>query len=264
MASRNGLNPKIRGSKGVGFNRALPAPFGFDKSFKGVNDTDYFTVPGLVGQLVPMTFTLEFWTKPALANIGAYQGYFLWVDSSGKSAYVQIRPPGENCFSFFFPANTNVTTTQFVLDVWNHIVFTVDFVANRAKAIVNGNVASAISVSVGAYTQAPFNEIRLLDRNSAGSGKLVVDEFRVYNRIISDVEIVSNYNIGLGNNASITEGLLTWYKFEAFENLDFSLLQDNSEMHVGMRDYSGHNNHALPNPGMVTNPALPNYPLNYF
>jgi hypothetical protein len=263
MASRNGLNPKIRGLKGLGFNRALPAPFGFDKSFKGVNDTDYFTVPRLLGQLVPMQLTIEFWIKPTLADIGSYQGYFICTDTSNKSTYLQIRTPAEQCFQIFTP-NANLSSPMFTLDVWNHIIYTVDFVANKIKGIVNGNVVIAASGSAGVYTQAAFNNIRILDRGSAGSGKLVINEFRVYDRVINDIEIATNYNGGLGNNASITSGILAWYKFEQFENLDFSMLQDNSEMHTGMRDYSGKNNHALPNAGMTTNPVLPNYPLNYF
>lgn len=95
---------------------------------------------------------------------------------------------------------------MFTLDVWNQIVFTVDFVAN--KIYCNSKWQCSHCGGGVAYTQAAFNDIRILDRVSARNGKFVIDEFRVYDRIISDIEIATNYNGGLTNNTSITSGIL--------------------------------------------------------
>ena len=105
------------------------------------------------------------------------------------------------------------------------------------------------SVPAGAYTQQPIREVNVYKSIVKYCGTLPIDEFRLYNRAISDVEIVTNYNNGVGYNASITEDLLFWYKFEKYENLDFSVLQDGSDLITGIRDISGKNNHALPQGG---------------
>ncbi|MFI5159582.1 MAG: hypothetical protein ACHQF4_11995 [Sphingobacteriales bacterium] len=62
MASRNGLNPKIRGSKGVGFGRELPSAFGFGNGIRpNPNRYEYITIPGLIGQALPHQMTFELW-----------------------------------------------------------------------------------------------------------------------------------------------------------------------------------------------------------
>ncbi len=79
--------------------------------------------------------------------------------------------------------------------------------------------------------------------------------------IDSDSEIVTNYNSGIGNNPSRTEGLFLWFKFDQLETLDFSLAQDGSNMQLGIRDISGHDNHGLINGTMDTNPVSPTFVL---
>ncbi len=73
-----------------------------------------------------------------------------------------------------------------------------------------------------------------------------IDEMRFYNRKLSIDELVLNDNGGTGNNPSTTENLFAWYQVEKFETLDFSALQDNSDLRLGIRDMSGKNNHAQP------------------
>ena len=60
-----------------------------------------------------------------------------------------------------------------------------------------------------------------------------------------------------------TENLMVWYKFEKFENLDFSSFQDNSDIRLGIRDLSGKNRHAFP-VNMDINPASPTYVIKPF
>jgi hypothetical protein len=68
----------------------------------------------------------------------------------------------------------------------------------------------------------------------------------MYSEALTDTDIVTNYNGGLGNNPVKTETLFVWYIFEKFEMVDFSKLQDGSDLRIGMRDQSGKNNHAQP------------------
>jgi hypothetical protein len=91
-----------------------------------------------------------------------------------------------------------------------------------------------------------------------------MDEFRFYDISITDQELLTNYNAGIGNNPSITEHLQVWYQFEQFETLDMSVAQDGSSMHLGMRDMSGKNNHGLPSSGMNTTSSSGGYVLQPF
>ena len=64
MASRNGLNPKIRGPKGVGFGRALPAPFSFGKGVvpPGTSGANLLITP-LIGKTWPLEGCIELWAN---------------------------------------------------------------------------------------------------------------------------------------------------------------------------------------------------------
>jgi hypothetical protein len=268
MASRNGLNPKIRGQKGIGFNRALPAPFGFDKGFVGDGNDDYFTVPKLVGVDMPLQFTVEFWVKlnaTFLDNFDASGGYFGIQDTELKTFYLSIGNNAQKGFSARTPnAGIGNPPNQLMLNTKNHIVITFDIVNNLVSETINGNLAQKTTNPAGAYIQQAIREVRIYSNIVQYCATLPVDEFRLYNRIINNMEITTNYNGGLGFNASTTDGMLFWYKFEQFESLDFSALHDGSDFRTGIRDISGKNNHALPQGNIVTNPALSTYTLKPF
>lgn len=255
MANRNGLNHKIRGQKGVGFNRALPAAFGFDRSFKPTNG-GYLSIPRIVGAMTPAILTVEFWAKP-LSSLPAFNGYFSildnsatrWAGQTGANNTIQIAPPVAG----------NVISDPLTLNSWNHFIIRANAQSLGYTLVQNGNVASPkTNTMLTPYTPAPISSVRI-NNNSASSGTMPLDEFRLYDRLISDSEIITNYNAGRGNNASITDGMRLWFKFEEFEILDFSLLQDGSNMQVGVRDFSGQNNHALPVGTMDINPLSPTY-----
>lgn len=268
MASRNGLSPKIRGPRGVGFNRALPAPFGFDNGFTGDGNDDYFTIPKLVGVNLPLQFSIEFWIKTNAAwldNFDAAGGYFSIQDTALKTFYLAAGTSTHKGFVLGAPVGGNGNPPDYlVLNAKNHVAVTYDFINGVCSEIYNGNVALKITSSLGAYVQQPIREVNVYRNLLQYCGTMGIDEFRLYNRIISDVETFTNYNGGVGFNASITDGLLAWYKFEKFESLDFSALQDGSDMRTGIRDMSGKNNHALPQGAMITNPVNPGYVLKPF
>lgn len=96
-----------------------------------------------------------------------------------------------------------------------------------------------------------------------GPANTGLDEFRLYNKIISHDQFLSNYNNGIGNNPFETEDLMVWYKFEQFENLDFSVLQDGSDIRLGLKDFSGKANHAQPF-NMITDSTSDSYVLKPF
>jgi hypothetical protein len=90
-----------------------------------------------------------------------------------------------------------------------------------------------------------------------------IDEFRFYNRTMTTAEINANYNLGVGENPQNVVGLGLWYKFDQFENLDFSSLQNNSDIRLAVRDLSNNFRHGQPL-NCDTNIASANYVLKTF
>lgn len=70
------------------------------------------------------------------------------------------------------------------------------------------------------------------------------NRFVMYSRELSLSEIRYYYNNSLGNDLQSTTGIEIDLHCNKAEILDFSLLQDGSDMRVGCRDYSGFNRHG--------------------
>jgi len=269
MASRNGLNPKIRGPKGVGFGRALPAPFGFDNgvNFNGQSNP-HFAIPHLVGQNVLSALAIEYWFNyrgaesylDGVFSISGSTGGESWLcQQSGSMYFVTISGggnyAGEINASMFRPSK-------------NHIVFNID---NVKGATVSLNYSDPSGLREIPYMIGPgylptgvitfFNFFGVPSQGAPGSQ--FYDEFRLYKSVLPTDQIIQNYNNGVGNNPSITENLLAWFIFEKFEMLDFSADQDGSNMQMGIRDMSGNNNHALP-VNIITDPSNASYALKPF
>lgn len=83
-------------------------------------------------------------------------------------------------------------TAPRVLETWYHIIYTADTVANKLKLYVNGELASE-----GASGTTPQN----MDERRIGSehdGRFLngmVDEVRIYNRILNEDEVMQNFNV---------------------------------------------------------------------
>jgi len=283
MASRNGLNPKIKGLKGVGFGRPLPSPFGFGNGIQpntrdnegNVSPYGYITFPTLIGQPVPTMWSIEFWID-LQAYPTTFEGVMEFVDNlnyntANTESRLQAQPPGNTFFQLLFNSGgfeTGLSSGAFVGQK-NHFVFTIDTskIGGISTVTVNGSLSTRQTGNVTVYN-FPYNGLfelfNLFAFNKYGLvTTLTFDEFRMYNSILSDIEIETNYNNGIGNNPSITENLFTWFKFEKFENLDFSQLQDGSNIKLGMRDYSGKNNHGQ-SIGLITDSTNESYCLKPF
>lgn len=289
MASRNGLNPKIRGPKGVGFGRALPSAFGFGNGITP-NTTGsgaplgYLDVVRLAGAAIPNKWSIEFWLKPAGWPVG-YEGFLQYNDNhptgsgegGGAETRLQFNANDGTSKSFqYLMASANVAggitpTVNLTFGARNHIVITIDTTTTQDNAItcvLNGNVSSKSAQEVVVIGGDPYTAIfeffYLFVLTTQGLYSTIpTDEFRMYNAILTDEQIVQNWNNGIGNNPSITEDLFLWYKFEQFESLDFSMIQDGSDLRVGIRDLSGKNYHAQ-SIDLITDPTDDNYCLSPF
>ncbi len=275
MGSRNGLNPKIRAPKGVGFGRALPAPFSFGKGVTLDGSNDYFDIPRLVGGALPRVGSFEFWCKLNFA--GEYlTPLFISFTSTDPATSTD-----NYSFSFFIngtsilaikPNYGETTIASSQNPGLFHIVMTYDVPGNQVAFHINGgSSAGGVTYSVplvsgmGMLDPAGMfiSTVKIGVNPAFGYTTSPFDELRAYSVVLSDLEVVTNYNKGIGANPSITEHLYLWYQFEKFESLDFSALQDNSDIRVGMKDMSGKFNHAAVH-GMDTDINSPTYVLKPF
>lgn len=254
----DGLSPSLRPQLGVGFNRALPAPFGFDNGLHCDGINDYLLIP-FIG--LPLNDgCIEFWIKSNAAG-----GLFSWVATDGSTYGLRA----SNGTSMYLSRNGSAAGGNISLaSGLNHVV--INWGSSGMKIIVNNFVYVSDIVASTFYswfvskTFLRFSlGVEFFNATSFIANALKIDEFRIYNRQLLNAEISLNYNSSFCNNPCNTENLITWYKFQEFENLDFSALQDNSDIRLGIRDLSGKNNHAQPI-NMDTNPSSPNYVLKPF
>lgn len=264
MASRNGLNPKIRGPKGVAYGRALPAPFSFGNGIcpPGTSGANLLITP-LIGKTWPIEGTIEMWqnvvdSRPqrevevsfndgTKLRVTAYFQAISALEATGRAEASAIAPNG----------TYNNGTKYHVAYMWD---------ATNTYAWGNSLIPNTIA-GPNAISQ-PLNVVvtgaALCGEIGGGNCSTTkMDEVRFYNRKLSLSELVFNDNGGVGNNPSTTENLFAWYQFEKFEMLDFSALQDNSDLRLGIKDMSGNFNHAQVE-GMVTDPASGSYVLKPF
>ena len=263
----DGLSPTLRPQLGVGWNRALPAPFGFDNGVQGDGVNDYLRVDSLIGLTVPNKITIEFWaySENTIRN-GFFTLSFNGLDTETIGAGLQ-----SNFVNDFYVKGDGVlagTNPGYNSQTKNHFVYVLDFIAKVVVLYCNNIAVTSLNWGAGT-TYTTFNKIRLLSitdsniNNPFTFSKTKKTHFRLYNRALTTTEIALNYNNGVGENPCVTENLLFWYKFDQFETLDFSALQDGSDMRLGIRDLSNNNRHAQPI-NMDTNPASPTYVIKPF
>ena len=244
----------------MGYGRALPSAFGFGNGIQppginGANGPGYLTILPLIGTPIPPKWTIEFWILPQ-AQMPTFEGWIQYNDGyptgSGAEIRLQGQPPGNSWFQFLgntmgISFDINIPS-QPIIGVKNHIVFTIDTVSLLMTCVINGNIVektnTVITLNTNPYlgVYQLFNLFGLTVQGVYAS--ILTDEYRMYSEALTDIDIVTNYNDGIGNNPVKTETLFVWYIFERFETIDFSKLQDGSDMHIGMRDQSGKNNHA--------------------
>lgn len=256
-----GLNPTLRGLKGIGFGRALPAPFGFDSCLKGDGVNDNMNMPGWVGQAWPTNSTIEFWTKldatpsnseTAMLRMTGADGGINLVEFSAHTTTptLRLRNVASGGGSLTTGSGLTLGNTYYVAIRNTNGAFDICINGIGGASSVRTTGSSAVLFKAGVIV----TELTLLKPSFGQFYPHKFDEFRFYNRAISDSEVVANYNSGIGENPQDVVGLVTWYKFTQFETLDFSAAQDNSDLRLGIRDSSGGYYHGQP-VNMVTTPG---------
>lgn len=265
-SNSEGLSPSLRAQLGVGWNRALPAPFGFDNGIvpDGVNDA--LIARGLVGQQLPDEITYTCWIKtPTVApgSNGAGMVLISTLNATGLKVYVALS--NSRIWTLAVEqtgANESKGSLQLSLDTYYYIETYLNFSDKSYRFFVNTIQRGSGSFS---FTADPFaNPIQysglfFIDALYGAKMNFPHDECILYNRALSQDERVLNYNNGVGNNPSKTEGILWWYKFEKAES-DVILNPGGNPAGWpsgawGVRDHSPNGYHAQ-QAGMVNNETL--------
>ena len=122
--------------------------------------------------------------------------------------------------------NTSISNTQFFDDIWHHLVLTIDSSGNL-KLYLDKNKRYSVNNATleTSYTNILLaNSLNSTDRQSVG----YVDDFRIYNRVLSQPDIDELYNVKFINNTTIdnsTDKYIT-FKYNNYENLKFVFRQD--------------------------------------
>lgn len=265
ISNSDGLSPSLRPQLGVGWNRALPAPFGFDNGIfpDGVND--YLTTRDNLNIPLSATsvFTVEFWM-----DFDIISGYrpvvnLIYADTNRVRFGVTADQFRIDKTPAFTPARNAIANNRATALTKCHVVLSM--FGNSAKIWLNGIQSTITYQLTGAfmYDGIIIRRIEVIGEPGGGFTGRPVDEVRMYNRALTQSEIDLNYNAGMGANPCVTEFLEAWYQFQVFENLDFSEFQDGSDIRLGLRDMSGKNRHVQPM-NIDTNPASPGYVLKPF
>lgn len=276
-----GLTPSLRPFLGVGWGRALPASFGFQNGFYSDGVNDVFDKSIINGAKMPKSLTFECWLDQRGIDNTTHKGVLLQLRTAGSPNNVLViyySPNAAGSLLFFQHMGNNVSLDGFqqtiktggMPDLVNHLLVSCDI---RPSGSVTGYTAYISFYLNGVLSYSGSNAwnntyggegidldiLRPFSTNIFGGA----DEVRLYNRVIYPYEVTMLYNSGLGNNPIDTEYLMFWYRFEQFEDFDFSDLQDGSNVVKGIRDMSGNGRHIRA-ANMDTDPLSPGYALKPF
>lgn len=205
-ASGNGQNGTL-GNFTTGYGIVAGGRFGNGLSPDGVNDAVSIPDPSTSVLDITDAVTIELWyqyqTSPAWGRLVAkattnggapYDMYALWLDSStspGQVPYFSVgstdSPPGSTILQ-------TLGAPKLVPGEWYHLVGRYDSATGNLSTFVNG-----VEYGINTYAAKPkigTNNMALQFGNRGSNwnpAKGVIDEVRIYNRALSNQEIVTRY-----------------------------------------------------------------------
>jgi len=219
--------------------------------------------------------SFEFWINYN-STLEGNEGWIQYNDNyptgSGEGNGAEIRGQIIGDSFYLLGQTAGVFISQVILSplvkgMKNQLVITIDLEAGVVQGYLNGDTQDKYVTSASIINK-PYNSLfelfnlfALTTQNIYATG--LTDEFRIYSEVLSDLDVSQGWNNGVGLNPIRTDKLIVWYQFEKFEMLDFSQLQDRSNVQLGIQDMSSNNNHALPI-NMNTNPDSPTYVIESF
>ena len=204
-------------------------------------------------------FSVIIFYKPSVPSHN--RGVFAFKSSSYECAIgVGRRPDYGSGIQIDFNKETelvygsNTTSILAGSGVIGSIIDAVSFNKNTIKAYrstpLQGVVESSYNSSTVSFTSDTYSYLKIA-RGQRGiysyenpSASVSINRLLVFNRIISKQEVEFMFSNGNGSNPQSILGLGLDIITNKAEILDFSILQDGSDLRVGCRDYSGFNRHG--------------------
>ncbi len=235
----------------TGGGNVLKRPYDFGKSFKPIAN-EYIKISGL--------------------NISQYINMYSWMQ--------HINPNNGNTYAWFNFRNTN--NDNYCLNTWAYSTGYNGLNKNKATTGGSGNIGTYVGNYSSKYLVSNiFREdntvtlkkdlINKINKTSTQTNDYAYDEiwlgagrtsngltpniyayqtgfiqnrFALFSRELTIDELRYFFNNKSGNDFLSTTSILIDLRCNIAEILDFSSLQDSSDMRVGVRDYSGYNRHG--------------------
>lgn len=243
MANRiftNGEEGKILTSVG---NRIIKQPYEFGNAFQnrmGLNN--YIKISGLNFNFADTTD-------------------LMWINESGtgnlyyitKKASTQNYNTTRIANSLMFVRNNSsiINTVSWATSLGIHLI---GVKTNSTGSLCSfNNITSSQSSGFQHIIQSIFTDIIIGGTVTSETSSLVpsiynttakFNRYTLYSRYLSNNEILYTYANKIGNDPQSTLNIVIDLRNDKAEIIDFSALQDGSDMRVGCRDYSGFNRHG--------------------
>ena len=153
--------------------------------------------------------TLCAWMYPRSYGVSANDATIFNKDSSGGWSLILADDNGPTNALYFFQTTWSsvlgkwrTQANSITLNTWQHICVTYDrsSASNDPVMYINGTPVSITEYSTpsGSYNSEAANSLYIgnWDTSSTGSFDGILDDVRIYNRILSQTEITNLYNIG--------------------------------------------------------------------
>lgn len=197
---------------------------GINKAVKLTSSGSQYINIGNKTSLISTTISIELWVK-LLDSLSDYEGIYtnkydvnyginICIERAGSIHYIAALLGNGSDFRYLTAENTLPQ-----INTWYHIVVTHDGVTNEAKIYVNGNLEGTTTFGLAYYTNS---DPTIIGKFYTGYDGLflngIVDEVRVYNRVLSSTEVSYNYNNGEGRYTPYsTNGLVGWWHLDEGE-----------------------------------------------
>lgn len=160
----------------------VPGKIGQGFNFDGVND--FMTTQTSITIPASNTFSFSFWVRDNGLSSGA-------TISIGNNVFCGRNGTAFNCTVDGNSSGSATTPINFFDRKWHHVVYTVN--GNNQSIYKDGVVGTPATETV----TSPSGAVRFGNRPASGSYFLgVLDDIRVYNRVLSTTEILELYNMG--------------------------------------------------------------------
>jgi len=154
---------------------------------------DYVEADGLCADIAGSNFTLAAWMK---SNSASTQQFIASFNTSTGDNRVLLGHPAGSANLQIFDGSYHDSGTVVVDDTWHHVAYTLDNANNILTVYVDGSDVDSFSSSVSILTSDLFTLGQEYDAGPVASDYYIgiIDDVRVYNRVLSETEILSLYN----------------------------------------------------------------------